>query len=507
MQANPSKLSYRNLPPPLTASYTPSSFLRGFIPSVIMRSATQSPTFAESNSPKKGRSLKIQPSEIEKTLSSMALYRNPIPPDMLTMTKTQSDRLQTIKIFRNKMEEMRGVKMIPTGADRQNALHDQIGQKDSLKTVKGQLEKTLKGYDKRKREKLMGSMYINDLWAQEYEKSVIKAIKVKDELEQQNNHYRRPLKDKFEDLNNFYQKKAKFEKIESDLEDLRAQGPVISQQSFDMQSSEADIGGLKSAKSLNQFIYEKPNERVKSQQSLCRRITNCMNDSIQSLQRARSRGQSLDKIDKEEPALPRKKPRIIIPSIVEEGRESIDDYLEHQQNDSSPKHANTASQMSITKNSSSPTANQANYARNKKKWAELQKKGSFSADKQSPLLVRGMSSLSPKSSGDLFKKYEPLPFALKVEEMGSESPGFMEKSSNTLGSLIGQCYSELDNHGECLGIVKNLKKVYITAKPDKEKKNQEFRKEKTIEEFKYMLKQRKRRTATAQANVLSQFEL
>jgi len=94
-----------------------------------------------------------------------------------------SDRSHTLNIFKHKSRQIRQINNIAYSNKKRG--DDQIRPTDSLKTVNALVGMRKTEYELKKKPNLKGSMFLNDLWGQGYEKDVLKSAMLRRQLAKQ----------------------------------------------------------------------------------------------------------------------------------------------------------------------------------------------------------------------------------------------------------------------------------------------------------------------------------
>jgi len=141
--------------------------------------------------------------------------QNPASPmDLESIFNAKGDRADTLKIFTQKIDAVREMEDLQKRSEsktteKMNTQQMVIKRGDSIKTIKAVVENGKKQFGKKTKEKLKGSMYVNELWGNSYENEVMRATNIDKVIHRQEEKSRKPFFEKLRDMADSFEKRTK----------------------------------------------------------------------------------------------------------------------------------------------------------------------------------------------------------------------------------------------------------------------------------------------------------
>jgi len=444
----------------------------------------------------------IETNQLGALESGLYLYRYEIPADLINITQKASERSETVKIFKKKIVQLRNDAPSDAFMNVKKLTRNVcIKKEDSLNVVNFLLESTIKEHAKKKKEKLRGSMYVNEFWGRQYEKGVLKSTQIDKELKKENNFNRRPLGEKYRDLNKIYEKKRMnatgntLLSLKTSFTELRPQDSVALRAWTEPEADEPDfmrnVSTVSSAKVRVKLVKrEAPRAKLLS-------LANTINKAMTPT-----------------------KPYLQSDVVLKERSGSMDETL--RSSVSSFRHykpglkVNTDSDRMMTASPELPRCSplvDREYAVSSYKSMRRTTLGSSTAfvghskikeeeergSVQENRLARGSYGnsanvtpvgLSTVNSGTLKKGERLISPKVKLSMKAEGRKSFLKESNNIVGQLLGRCDTELDEVTDCMKVISGMQDMLDEKEPKGKFVVREKRKMKVIEDCIYMLGKR-----------------
>ena len=426
----------------------------------------------------------------------MSVFAQTIPADLINVINNHSDRMATVKIFKHKIIAAKALqdKSIPMAATKKTTVDNQIKKGDSVQTIKFLVDRGAKQYERQKKDKLKGSMFVNDLWATEYEKVILRATKINKELFNEDIKSVKPLDQKFEELNRLYHKMNVYSKeTEEVLEDFQSARRfsirpddlfAIDKQNESLRpiSPDQDLKLLSLGRRSRSKFEGRPSifasKTIAGTEKL---VVPCITDNINLDLRTDMKSQEF--------ISPRKRPLLTV-QVKTMNKTNITPLKFDAMSDTN--HSNSARTLNKPSPNATPLSAKSCFGTENQAW--LKPKASlFAQDARGSFLsARAVTSSDDDTPSSLTKKKTlPSPSLMsRYSEKRNYKKDFKSESNEAFEGLIERCKTEIDDKDECIGMMENLKQVFKNSRFSVKKKVVDQKKDRTIEEFRFMLEKR-----------------
>jgi len=140
------------------------------------------------------------------------------PVNLEPVFNTKVDRPDTLKIFTQKMDAVREMEDLQKKSEgktgektKTNSQQMVIKRGDSVRTIKAVVENGKKQLNKKTKEKLKGSMYVNELWGNSYENEVMRATSLDKVIKLKEDKSRKPYFEKLREMAQNFENRPKEE--------------------------------------------------------------------------------------------------------------------------------------------------------------------------------------------------------------------------------------------------------------------------------------------------------
>ena len=395
----------------------------------------------------------------------------------LEKPKSYSNRQETVKIFKTKMDSIKEVEdsIQNQGKEKKSVVSSQIKKDDTIKTINLMFEQKVKDYTLKKSKKIKGSMYINDLWSNDYEQNVMKAVEIDKELQNEIKASRRSFKDKLPVLAANFEKRMKSQEVKGSLKE------VWDQKSVDLpglqdKSIWGDSGNRIQTEPDHSFQnITSPQRKLSAFSKRTSHLPKHMTNELEIKERFNSEPDA----QMIEAMKGKHKPFLL---GIEDSPTSMDTSQQGFGRNRNKHHRFLHIASTIASNS--PSARKTPY--------------SIFSTPTNKLITSAKTSKSPRVRGfetthTLFKRKSSFPQASKLIFPSERRRVFLEESNGKVGELIEKCNTELDEGPECLDMIDELGKMLQKKKRNIGKANfMKDKKERVIENCKYMLGKREK---------------